>query len=136
MTGRPGNTALGPIMVAVAVALPSLNPFAPGPSTQIAPLLFSWLCCAVLLVFFRRDWVKPVVAGWLAAALLSSVIGLSQYFGLAQHFSPWMSAAGIGEAFANLRQRNQFASLTNIGVAALLWWLHDGWKRRVVRSKG
>jgi hypothetical protein len=27
----------------------------------------------------------------------------------------------LGEAFANLRQRNQFATLTNIGLAALLW---------------
>jgi hypothetical protein len=32
-----------------------------------------------------------------------------------------VNAAGIGEAFANLRQRNQFATLTAIGMAALLW---------------
>jgi hypothetical protein len=29
----------------------------------------------------------------------------------------------MGEAFANLRQRNQFATLCNIGFAALMWWV-------------
>lgn len=120
------------LLAAVAIALPALNPFVPGPSTQTAPLLVSWLCCAVLIACFQPGRVKPAVLGWLAAALLSSVIGLCQYFGLAHYFSPWMSVAEPGEAFANLRQRNHFASLTNIGVAALLWWLRDRWMRGVL----
>jgi O-antigen ligase len=64
----------------------------------------------------------PFVARcWLVAALISSLIGLSQYFGFAHHFEPWMSQSVSGEVFGNLRQRNQFASLCNIGLIALLY---------------
>ncbi|WP_332777988.1 PglL family O-oligosaccharyltransferase [Polaromonas sp.] len=63
----------------------------------------------------------PANAGaWLFAGLLSSVIGLCQYFGAAGVFSPWISQTEMGEAFANLRQRNQFATLTSISLMALL----------------
>jgi Virulence factor membrane-bound polymerase, C-terminal/O-Antigen ligase/Protein glycosylation ligase len=48
-------------------------------------------------------------------------MGSVQYFDLEASLSPWVNAAPSGEAFANLRQRNQLASLTNIGMAALLW---------------
>ncbi|MDO9199528.1 Wzy polymerase domain-containing protein [Rhodoferax sp.] len=51
------------------------------------------------------------------------MIGLLQYFGVVQWLSPWVNSTALGEAYANLRQRNQFASLTNIGLAALLWWV-------------
>ena len=49
-------------------------------------------------------------------------MGLLQYFGAASALEPWVSSAEPGQAFANLRQRNHFASLTNIGLVALLWW--------------
>ena len=63
-----------------------------------------------------------VAGAWLTAALISSVIGLCQYFGV-EHLFAFMSTANPGEAIANLRQRNQFATLTNIGLIALLWWV-------------
>jgi len=59
---------------------------------------------------------------WLFAALLSALLGLLQYFGLTAGLEPWVNHTGVGESYANLRQRNQFATLTNIGLAALLWW--------------
>jgi len=65
---------------------------------------------------------RPVASAWLASALISAGIGLLQYFGAASALSPWVNSTEVGEAFANLRQRNQFATLTNIGLAALLWW--------------
>ena len=34
---------------------------------------------------------------------------------------PWINQAELGQAFGNLRQRNQFASLTNMALAALVW---------------
>jgi len=49
-------------------------------------------------------------------------MALVQYLGWSAHFSPFISAALPGEAFANLRQRNLFATLTHISLAALLWW--------------
>jgi O-antigen ligase len=60
-------------------------------------------------------------AGTLAAAALSAVIGLSQYFGLAARFSPWMNFAEAGEAYANLRQPNQYATFCWIGAAIVLF---------------
>src|SRR5688572_5398968 len=102
------------IPVFLLIALPWLNPFAPAPSPAVMPLLFFWACAAALLGMWRHDarrWISVAAWAWLAAGLLSSVIGLCQYFGVAASFSPWMSRTDVGEAFANLRQRNQFATL-------------------------
>ncbi|MBL0394715.1 O-antigen ligase C-terminal domain-containing protein [Ramlibacter monticola] len=60
-------------------------------------------------------------AGLLLAAVASAVLGLLQYFGLSDALAPWVARTAPGEAFANLRQPNQFATLTWIGAAVLLW---------------
>ena len=119
------------IPIFLFIALPWLNPFALGPTPAAVPLLFSWACAAVLLAIWRPGsdpdrlragrWLPAMAWAWLAAGLISSGIGLCQYFGVASSFSPWMSSSGLGEAFANLRQRNQFATLTSLSLAALLW---------------
>lgn len=76
---------------------------------------------------FSLPWlVKMMSSAWLTAALLSAWLGLLQYFGTTAIFGPWVNHTSVGEAFANLRQRNQFATLTNIGLAALLWWVAQG----------
>ena len=119
-------------VIFVFLVLPWLNPFAPGPSPAAMPLLFSWGCAAYLwnIGFWRWDGmagtrlVVTVCAAWMAAGLLSSAIALFQYFGLSADLAPWVNQTAVGEAFANLRQRNQFATLTNIAMAALLWWAH------------
>ena len=49
-------------------------------------------------------------------------MGLLQYLGWSASLTPWVSTTNLGEAFANLRQRNQFATLINIGLLAVLWW--------------
>jgi O-antigen ligase len=58
---------------------------------------------------------------WLAAALASAAMALLQYFDVARALQPWIYAGKAGDALANLRQRNQLASLTTIGLAAALW---------------
>ncbi len=113
--------------VALIVCLPWLNPFATGPLPPTVQSLFALVCAAFLLLVFAKvrsvSWLAaPAADGWLSAASLSSLIGLLQYFGVGDALSPWVSTSAAGEAFANLRQRNQFATLTNIGLAALLWW--------------
>ena len=80
------------------------------------------MCFMIALCFSRSRLGGTVAMAWLAAAVISGLMGLLQYFGAAYAFVPWVNNAGMGEAFANLRQRNQFATLTNIGFAALLWW--------------
>jgi O-antigen ligase len=59
--------------------------------------------------------------GFLLAAAISAVIGLCQYFGAASLFSPWMNSTEPGEAYANLRQPNQYATLCWIGGAIVLF---------------
>ena len=102
------------------IALPWLNPFAVGPQPAVPQQLFAWSCVAGLLALWgRRD--PPIAQAWLAAALGSTLLGLLQYFGLTAGLDPWVNSTSVGEAFANLRQRNQFATLTSIGLTALLW---------------
>jgi O-antigen ligase len=77
-------------------------------------------------------WVRVIAGAWVVAAALSTLIALVQYFGGSEAVAPWFNIAAAGEAFANLRQRNQFASLTMIGMAALFWLHADGWRRGAV----
>jgi O-antigen ligase len=65
---------------------------------------------------------------WVFVAVASSVMGLIQYFGIANIFSPWINVPPeLGDAFANLRQRNLFATLTSIGLISLLGIVKSGW---------
>ena len=112
------------------IVLPWLNPFAPGPSPAVVPLLFSWMCAAALFGIHRytpgltsnHRLVTMTATAWLIAGLVSCAIGLFQYFGVGGDLLPWVSQAELGQAFGNLRQRNQFASLSSISLAALVWF--------------
>jgi O-antigen ligase len=111
------------------IAIPWLSPFSPGPLPAAVPLLVSWACVAALLGWVglvgrridQRHATAAVANAWLLAALVSAVLGLLQYFGRVQDLGPWVSQVAPGEAYANLRQRNQFATLCSIGLLALLW---------------
>jgi O-antigen ligase len=69
----------------------------------------------------RPGFVCIIASAWLAAAIISTAIALIQYFGWAAGAAPWVHVTAAGDAVANLRQRNQFASLTAIGMASLFW---------------
>ena len=114
------------------ILLPWLNPFAPGPTAAVVPWLVALAATAGIILAaalraapergsLAQRWARPAAQAWVVAGLISSVIGLLQYFGAAAALGPWVSQVSLGEAFANLRQRNQFASLTNIALAALVW---------------
>jgi O-antigen ligase len=128
--------ALAPPAIAafLLVALPWLNPFSPGPTSSVAPLLFAWFCAAVLLGLCALApqrltgdrLVRAIALAWLVAALASAVMGLLQYLGATAALGGWVSRADVGVAFANLRQRNQFATLIQMGLLALLWWAGSG----------
>ena len=122
------------------LTLPWLNPLAAGPSPAVQPWLISLASGAVLILMAclpkqthpstsvhptnrqkaSHKWWQVVALAWLGAGILSSAVSLLQYFGQADLFIPWISSAKLGEAYANLRQRNQFASLTNIALVAVL----------------
>lgn len=88
-------------------------------------LFAALMCIWVMSAVGRRAAVDESIFSWVAGALLlaavvSSVLGVLQYLGLAQPLSPWANQPLKGDAFANLRQRNQFASLTSLGFVVLL----------------
>lgn len=59
--------------------------------------------------------------GLLAAGLVSAVLGLLQYYQLAAPLVPWTTTPELGQAYGNLRQRNQFATLISMALMASLW---------------
>ena len=110
-------------LLLVLLLVPWLSPFASGPSPGVIPWLVSLASISVFLLctLVRAPAVGRLTAtSWLLAGTISSGIALVQYFGLSAQFSPWMNVTQAGEAFANLRQRNQFATLTNLALVALL----------------
>lgn len=124
----PPPASLGfALALAVVLALPWLNPFALGPSPNVQPLLISWASAALALGVVAVGRVSSAVLwraavwAWVVAAVLSAGMGLLQYLDLAADFAPWVNQADLGVVYANLRQRNQFATLCAIGLAALAW---------------
>lgn len=117
---------LGLCALVLALALAGawlLNP-SWGPSSQV---LQACIAAAVALIWFATRPADPALAvrvlaaGWLVAAVLSALLGLAQYTG---HWkvSAWgLSGAPLGEIYANLRQRNQFATLMAIGLCSALF---------------
>lgn len=102
------------------LAVPWLNPWTLGPSPSVLSWQVSFGCGVLLWVGRRQLSANIIFMGWLLAATASAVIGLFQYAGWAHSLDPWFVHAAAGEAYGNLRQRNQFATLTNIGLAALI----------------
>lgn len=104
--------------------LPWVWPYAGGPTPAVQPWLASAACASVLWLLRFHLTPRLIAMAWAWAALISSAMGLLQYFGVAHYFSPWVHPGSPGEAFANLRQRNQLATLCDMGLAALLWRAH------------
>lgn len=135
---RPAVAAL----LAVLLTLPWLNPFALGPAPNVHPLSLSWACAALVLAtvaFARVDtntlW-RAAVWAWVAAAGTSAVLGLLQFLDLASAFAPWVNQPDPGTVYANMRQRNQFATLCAIGLAALAWGMRDGVRSSDTAGRG
>lgn len=108
------------------LVLPWVYPFASGPSPSVEPWLVTLAVTALLVLLLSafpalRAAMPATIAGaWAFAALASTAMALLQYFGLAQPLAPWVPGSAPGHAYGALRQRNQFATLTLMGVIALL----------------
>ena len=115
----PGRLRIGwPVLAIVAWALLSGGGIRP----DIAFLAGGLLLMAITAQCAGDDAVtQGLQTGFVIAAVTSAVLGLLQYFGLSDALSPWVSRTVPGEAFANLRQPNQYATLTWIGAAVLLF---------------
>lgn len=117
-------------LLLVALTLPWLWPFTAGPRAATQPYLVGMgLAALALLLWPAREperAARLAALGWLAAAGVSGVIALLQYFDLETPFFPWFNIAEPRQAFGNLRQPNQLASLLVIGVLALRWQVQQG----------
>jgi Virulence factor membrane-bound polymerase, C-terminal/O-Antigen ligase/Protein glycosylation ligase len=94
-------------------------------SIETIVTLVAWGCVALMTclgsTLDKKDTGLVVLAKmWLVIALVSSVIALLQYVSLEHWLAPWVSRSGDGTAYANLRQRNQFATLCGVGLLSLL----------------
>jgi O-antigen ligase len=117
---------MGDALAALLLALPFLNPFSLIPSgifgfTEVylltaclAPFLLAWLPLRG-----RQTAVRIVAWGWLLAAVLNSIIGLCQYFGVTG--TALIAPAPLGDAGGNVRQTNILATLQVISLLALAW---------------
>lgn len=113
--------------VSALLAFVWLQPWAPGPHTNTVPLLLSWAVPALLLALSQLPTALECARAWAWAAVLSSLMGLLQYFGEATVLGGWVHVpAYLGDAVGNLRQRNQLATHLAIGMASVLWWHRQG----------
>lgn len=123
---------------AIVIALRSSPELGAGlPSATSAAVAVIGIAACVGAGWVRQDMraQRALAFGLLIAGLISAAIGLLQYYGLAGPFAPWLAEPSIGQAYGNLRQRNQFATLLIIALIAALW-LHAGcrgvWHRRLL----
>ena len=123
-TPNPNPNRLPVWLLGTLLFIPWITPYTAGPVPNVWPLLLSALCGVGVWFYRQRLNTRLITISWLLAATVSALIGMVQYFGLGPALEPWISQTQqAGEAFGNLRQRNQFATLTSIGLAALIGWL-------------
>jgi O-antigen ligase len=129
---RPSR--LRPALILALAGLAAWAVLRTGVSPETAALagacLLIWMAAAMAAGRARHtDFVDVVALAWLLAALGSTAIALCQYFGVGDRLAPWINVSAVGEAYGNLRQRNQFATHTVIGMAALFWLAPRGLRR-------
>lgn len=129
-TALKNPSVLPSLLWGLWMVLPWIAPWSPGPQANTVPWLISAGCMGLLLVFGHGLQAVDIARAWSVAALMSSAMGLLQYFGASEFFSPWLHVTALGEANANLRQRNHLATLLAIGVLSVLWWQAHGLRTR------
>ena len=103
------NGAIAPSIF--LLSLPWLNPLTYGPTHPVVQALTVWVATALCWLTWElaqvdtQARIRTISTAWLAAAIASAAMGLLQYLGLAEHFSPFLNYVEAGQAYANLRQR-------------------------------
>jgi len=121
------GSRLHPAVAAAAAAFAWWTWIRTGPTLDTYAVVgFAVVVCVVSAAAnaaHRQEGANAIAGAWLVAALASTLIALLQFFAVADWLGPLASSSPQAEAFGNLRQRNQFASLTAIGFAACLWFV-------------
>ncbi|MBS7806056.1 Wzy polymerase domain-containing protein [Variovorax sp. PCZ-1] len=95
-----------------------------GPSQSLMPWVLAMLGLTIALLDLHRN-SRCFQLSLLLAASISVAIATLQFVGVSNQFVPWVSESAEGQAYANLRQRNLFASLCVMGWLALLLGFRD-----------
>ena len=104
----PRTSALWPKVwsdawVSALLILPWIHPWAPSPQSNTLPVLISWACLGLLAFSGHMPAPLTVARAWVWAALISSAMGLVQYFGQASHFGGLIHVpAYLGDAVGNV----------------------------------
>jgi O-antigen ligase len=103
-----------------------LTPFFFGPIVPLVHWFFASIALSVLGCFgsltnereqmLSRTFISSIVL----ASVVSAVLGLLQFSQLISEVKLWIVEPSEGVAYANLRQRNQLASLLVMGLVAIL----------------
>jgi O-antigen ligase len=104
---------------ALALMLPFLDPFTFGPSTPAHQYFLCGFCAVAAMALIAAKPLAATEALWRGlglAAILSAAVGALQLAGVAQLAFGWVNVPGGEEVYANLRQRNQLATLLAMGV--------------------
>jgi hypothetical protein len=109
------------VLAAAALVLWALLSHLP-PRPEVA-MLAGGLALILLAAGFGSDadLARGLQAGFVLAAAASALAGLLQYFGVSRELAPWINTTEAGEAYANLRQPNQYATLCWIGGAVIVF---------------
>lgn len=101
------------------VLMPWIFPliYGPNPLVLAEVIVFASL---LLLFLLSVPLYQSILIGLVLAAVLNALVGLLQYFNLADGFYPYLIQQGPGQAFGIMGQRNQLASLTSIGYVSVL----------------
>jgi O-antigen ligase len=109
-------------LVAGAIALSPSSDWTPKLSTCVALAVIAASAAAGAgLVRSTIAAHRALALGLLGVGIVSAVLGLLQYYQLAEPLVPWTTAPELGLAYGNLRQRNQFATLISMALIAGLW---------------
>lgn len=113
---------VGLVLSAMAIAFSASREWMPGLSACMAIAVIG-ASAAVGAGLARSPLIaqRALALGLLGAGLVSAVLGLLQYYQLAAPLVPWTTTPELGQAYGNLRQRNQFATLISMALIADLW---------------
>jgi len=81
----------------------------------------------------RQNAIPSALAwGLLLAGAVNVLVGLLQYYKLADALVPWITSPTFGRPWGTLRQPNQFATSISLALIGVLW-LYATWDSRRIR---
>lgn len=99
--------------------IPWVFPLILGPNPNILVQLIA-ICSVTVIYLLPVSKFQVISFGLILAAAINALIGILQYFFLADIFHPYILQKGVGEAYGMLGQRNHLASLTTLGYISIL----------------